>query len=54
MLTFIVESVYSVNTGTFMISSQEEKVFRVFDLVCEQEADGLQRLFAAIDVVAQK
>ena len=54
ILTFIVESVYSVNTGTLMVSSQEEEIFRIFDLVREQEANGLQALFATIDVIAKE
>ena len=53
-LTFIVESVYSVNTGTFMISSKQEKILWIFDLVCEQETNGLQTLFASIDVITQE
>ena len=37
-----------------MISSQEKEVFWVLDLVREQEADRLEALLAAVDVVAQK
>ena len=37
-----------------MIAAQEEKVLRVLDLVGQQKTDGLQRLLATIDVVAQK
>ena len=53
-LTFIVESVYSVNTGTLMISSQKEEIFGVFDLVRKQEANGLQTLFATINIIAKE
>jgi hypothetical protein len=31
--TFIVESVYTVDGGAFVVSAQNEKVFGIFDLV---------------------
>ena len=37
-----------------MVTSQNEEVLGVLDLVCEQQADGLERLFASIDVVAKE
>lgn len=37
-----------------MVAAQEEKVFRILDLVAEQKKDRLQRLFSAVDVVAQE
>ena len=37
-----------------MVPAQQEEVFRVLDLVGEEETDGLQRLLASIDVVALK
>ena len=53
-LTFVVEPVNPVDTGTFVVSSEDEKVFRVLDLVGQQEADGLERLFPSIDVVSEE
>ena len=35
-LTFVIKAVYPVNTGTFVISSQQEKVFWVFNFVCKE------------------
>jgi len=35
-----------------MVSSQNEEVFGVFDLVCKEEADGLERLLATVDIIA--
>lgn len=32
-LTFIIKAVYSVYTGIFMVASQKEEIFWVFDLV---------------------
>ena len=37
-----------------MVSSQEEEVLGVFDLVRQQETDRLQRLFPAVYVVSEK
>jgi len=40
-LTFVVESVYSVNASTFVVSAENEEIFGVFDLIGEQKADCL-------------
>ena len=40
-LTFVVKSVNPVDTGAFMIPTENEEVFRVFDFVGEKQADGL-------------
>ena len=40
ILTFVVEPVDPVNTGTFVVAPEEEEVLRVLDLVGEQEAAG--------------
>ena len=37
-----------------MVTPQQEEVLRVFDLVGQQEADGLQRLLAPVHVVAEE
>lgn len=37
-----------------MIAAEDEEIFRVFDLVCKEQADCLQRLLASIDIVAQE
>lgn len=51
-LTFVVKAVYPIDTRTLVISSQNEEVFGVFDLVRKEEADGLKRLLATVDVIA--
>ena len=38
-LTFVIEPVDSVNTGAFVVASQQKEVFWVLDFVCEQEAN---------------
>jgi hypothetical protein len=37
-----------------VVSPEDEKVFGILDLVRQEEADSLQRLFTPIDVVAEK
>jgi hypothetical protein len=37
-----------------VVASEDEEVLRVFDLVGEEEADGLERLLASVDVVAEE
>lgn len=54
LLTFVIEPVDPVNTGALVVATKEEKVFRILDLVCEEEADGLQGLLASIHIVAKK
>ena len=52
--TFVIEPVYSVDTGTLVVSAQDEEVLRVLDLVCQQQTDRLQRLLSSIDVVTEE
>lgn len=37
-----------------MIAPEHEEVLRVFNLVCEHEADGLDGLFATVDIISQE
>jgi len=37
-----------------MVSTEDEEVFRVFDLVRQQQADGLERLLASVDVISKE
>jgi hypothetical protein len=53
-LALIIETVDTVDGGALVVAAENEKVLRVLDLVCKQQADGLERLLAAIDVVAQE
>lgn len=53
-LTFVIKAVYPVDTRAFVVSSQNEEVFGVFDLVCKKKADCFERLFATVDVIAQE
>ncbi len=53
-LTFVVKAVDSVDAGALVVAAQEEEVLRVLDLVCQEQTDGLQRLLAAVHVVAEE
>lgn len=43
-----------VKSGAFVVSPEKEEVLRVLDLVGEEKQDGLNRVLAAVDVVAQE
>lgn len=53
-LALVVEAVDAVDRRTLMIAPKDEEVLGVFDLVCQQQTDGLERLLAAVNIVAQK
>lgn len=53
-LAFIVESIYAVNRCTLVISAQDEEILWILDLVREEQANGLKRLFASVDVVPKE
>jgi hypothetical protein len=51
---FVVESVYTVNSSTFMISSQKKEIFWILDFVSKEQTDHFQRLFATVHIVTEK
>jgi len=53
-LALVVEAINAVDGGTLVITTEDEEILWVFDLVCQQEADGLKRLLASIDIVSEK
>lgn len=53
-LAFVVEPIDAVDGGTFVVTAKDEEVLRVLDLVCEKQADGLERLLTPIYVVAEE
>ena len=53
-LALIVEAVDAVDRGALVVTSQDEEVLRVFDLVGQEQADRLQRLFPSVNVVTQE
>lgn len=53
-LTFIVEAVDPVNTGTLVVASEQKEVLGILNFVGQQQANGLQRLLASVHIVAQE
>jgi hypothetical protein len=53
-LALIVETINAVNRGTLVVTSKDEKVFWVLNLICEKETNSLERLFASIYIISQK
>jgi len=51
---FIIEAVYPINTGTFMVATQDEEIFRVFYLIGKQQANCFERLFTSVYIVAKE
>jgi hypothetical protein len=50
----VVKAVDAVNGGALVVATKDEKVLRVFDLVCEKQADGLKGLLATVYIVAEE
>ena len=53
-LALVVEAVDTIDAGALVVAAEDEEVLRVLDLVGEQQADGLEGLLAAVDVVAEE
>lgn len=53
-LALVVETVDTVDGGTLVVAAQDEEVFGVLDLVCQQKADSLEGLLATVDVVTEE
>lgn len=51
-LALVVEAVNTVDGGALVVSSEEEEVLRVLDLVGQEQANGLQALLASVHVVS--
>ena len=53
-LALIIEPIDTVDGRAFVVATEDEEVFRVFDLVCKEQADGLKRLLASVDVITKE
>lgn len=53
-LALIVETVDAVDRGTLVVAAENEEVLGVLDLVGEEQADGLERLLATVDIVTKE
>lgn len=50
----VVEAVNAIDRGALVVPAQDEEVLGILDLVCEEQADGLERLLATVYVVAEE
>lgn len=53
-LALVVETVDTVDGGALVVSTQNEEVLGVLDLVGKEKANGLKRLLATVDVVTKE
>ena len=53
-LALVVEAVDAVDRRALVVAAQQEEVLRVLDLVREEEADALEAVLPAVDVVAEE
>ena len=53
-VAFLVESVDLIDGLTFVVSSQQEEVVRVANLVGQKQTDSLQILMSSVHVVAKE
>ena len=51
---FIIETIDSVNGGALVVPTEDEEIFGVLDLVCEEKADGFEGLLATVNVVSEE
>ena len=52
--TLIVKAIDTVDTCALVVPPQDEEVLWVLDLVCEEQADRLERLLATVHVITQE
>jgi hypothetical protein len=53
-LALVVETVDTIDGGTLVVTSQQEEVLGVLDLVSQQKADCFQTLLASVNVISQE
>jgi hypothetical protein len=53
-LALVVESIDTVDGGALVVTSEDEEVFGVLDLVGEEQADGLEGLLTSVDIVTEE
>jgi hypothetical protein len=53
-LALVVEAIDTVDRSTLVVTSQNEEVLGVLDLVGEEQADGLKRLLTSVDVITEE
>ncbi|KAI6771988.1 hypothetical protein HG530_002946 [Fusarium avenaceum] len=53
-LALVVKTIDTVDRSALVVTSEDEEVFGILDLVGKEQADGLKRLLASIDVVTEE
>lgn len=53
-LALVVEAIDTVDRSTLVVTSQNEEVLGVLDLVGEEQADGLEGLLTSVDIVTEE
>ncbi len=53
-LALVVEPVYAVDRGAFVVPTEDEEILGVFDLVRKQQADSLKGLLSSVHVISQE
>lgn len=53
-LTLVIEAIDSIDGGTFVVSSEDEEILGILDLVRKEQADCFERLFASIDIISKE
>jgi hypothetical protein len=53
-LALVVKAIDTVDRGALVVTSEDEEVFGVLDLVGEEQADGLKRLLTSVDVITEE
>lgn len=53
-LALIIKPIDAVDGRALVVATQDEEVLRVFDLVCEEQADGLERLLASVNIITKE
>lgn len=53
-LALVVEAIDSVDRGALVVTSEDEEIFGVLDLVGKEQANSLKRLLTSVDVVTEE
>jgi len=53
-LAFVVEAVDTVDASTLMVPTKKKEVLGVLNLIGEEEADSLEGLLTAVDIIAKE
>ena len=53
-LAFVVESIDTIDGGALVVTSEQEEVLWILDLVGEEKADGFETLFTSINIITEE